>query len=340
MISVSLCMIVKNEEKILSRCLDSLVHLMDEIIIVDTGSTDHTREIASKYTSQIYDFAWTGSFADARNFSFEKAHMDYIYCADADEVLDNENQQRFLLLKKGLLPEIDIVQMYYSNQLSYNTIYNFDKEYRPKLFKRLRPFIWENAIHEGVRLDPVVYDSDIVIEHRPTDNHKSRDLAAFERLIRDHIRLNTKLHNLYARELFISGENDDFIRAKEAFQESASDTARSQDEILEACCVVAKASLLKRQYPDFFKYTTKAIASEGCSEICCLLGDYYAAGNDLEEACIWYYNAAFETESILNIKYHTSIPLAALAQCYDKLGETDLAASYRQMASDLEKAKE
>ena len=56
MITVSLCMIVKNEEQVLARCLDSIKDLMDEIIIVDTGSTDKTKEIAGKYTDKVYDF--------------------------------------------------------------------------------------------------------------------------------------------------------------------------------------------------------------------------------------------------------------------------------------------
>ena len=73
MISISLCMIVKNEEKILSRCLDSVADLVDEIIIADTGSADATKEIARKYTKHIYDFKWTDDFSEARNFVFSKA---------------------------------------------------------------------------------------------------------------------------------------------------------------------------------------------------------------------------------------------------------------------------
>ena len=110
MATISLCMIVKNEEAVLARCLDSIADLMDEIIIVDTGSTDHTKEIAAKYTSQVYDFKWTSDFSAARNFSFSKANMDYIYAADADEILDDFNHERFLRLKNALLPEIEIVQ--------------------------------------------------------------------------------------------------------------------------------------------------------------------------------------------------------------------------------------
>ncbi|MBQ7777196.1 MAG: glycosyltransferase family 2 protein, partial [Lachnospiraceae bacterium] len=138
MITVSLCMIVKNEEAVLSRCLDTVADLVEEIIIVDTGSTDRTKEIAAHYTDKIYDFEWVDDFSQARNFAFSKATQEYIYSADADEVLDEENRQRFLVLKECLLPEIEIVQMKYGNQLSFGTVYNFDEEYRPKLFKRLR----------------------------------------------------------------------------------------------------------------------------------------------------------------------------------------------------------
>ena len=56
--TISCVMIVKNEESILARCLDSIRDLMDEIVIVDTGSTDKTKEIARKYTDKIYDFTW------------------------------------------------------------------------------------------------------------------------------------------------------------------------------------------------------------------------------------------------------------------------------------------
>ena len=68
MITISLCMIVKNEEAILARCLDSVADLMDEIIIVDTGSDDRTKEIARRYTDQVSDYVWEDDFADARKF--------------------------------------------------------------------------------------------------------------------------------------------------------------------------------------------------------------------------------------------------------------------------------
>ena len=62
MTTFSLCMIVKDEEEVLSRCLNSLCDIMDEIIIVDTGSTDRTKEIAKKYTDKVFDYKWCNDF--------------------------------------------------------------------------------------------------------------------------------------------------------------------------------------------------------------------------------------------------------------------------------------
>lgn len=338
MITVSLCMIVKNEEKVLARCLDSIADLMDEIIIVDTGSTDATKAIAARYTDKIFDFAWIGDFSAARNFAFSKAGMDYIYSADADEVLDEENREAFRRLKETLLAEIDIVQMYYANQLENGTIYNFDRELRPKLFRRLRTFRWTGAIHEQVGLEPVIYDSDIEILHMPACNHKDRDLAAFARMTGEGVRLDKRLHGIYARELFISGAESDFTAAREFFRQSCQDTGRSGDEIKEAACVAARAARLCGDTEDFFKYAMKVIACDGCSEICCELGEFYLQKRDIDEAIVWFYNAVYETESILDIRRSAELPLGRLADCYMAVGSVGQAREYERLAA--ERAKE
>ena len=336
MVTFSLCMIVKNEERVLERCLSSVADLMDEIIIVDTGSNDKTKQIAANFTDKVYDFKWTGSFSDARNFAFSKAECDYIYSADADEILDEENRQKFRQLKEAILPEIDIVQMKYTNQLEFGTIYNFDEELRPKLFKRVRTFRWEEAIHEMVVLDPVIYDSDIAIIHKPEQSHTTRDIAAFERIIKEGDRLSKRLHNMYAKELFVSGSEEDCIRAVPFFASSAMDGNRSLDEMKEACCVAARGNRLAGNIPLFFKYALKSVTADGCAEICYELGSYYMETEDYEEAILWFYNAAFETECILNVNYGGKLPLQALAYCYEKCGNEELAKQYRKMAEEKE----
>ncbi|MCM1089123.1 MAG: glycosyltransferase family 2 protein [Muribaculaceae bacterium] len=336
MMTISLCMIVKNEEKLLARCLDSVAGIMDEIIIVDTGSTDRTKEVAARYTDKIYDFEWIGDFSAARNFAFSKAGMEYIYSADADEVLDEENRRAFLRLKEVLLPEIDIVQMYYGNQLDGGTIYNYDKELRPKLFKRVRKFIWAEPIHEQVILEPVIYDSDVVITHMPEGNHKDRDIAAFEKMTKEGSPLSARLHNIYAKELFISGEDKDFLNAEAFFESSCMDTARSLDEIKEAACVTARAARIRQDMGKFFKYALKVVSCGGCAEICCELGAYFLELQDLDEAIVWFYNGAYETESILNIHSSKDIPLRGLAECYRRAGNVEQAAAYEKLSCSVE----
>ncbi len=305
MITISLCMIVKNEEKVLARCLDSISDLMDEIIIVDTGSSDRTKEIARRYTDKVYDFEWNGSFADARNYSFSKASAQYIYCADADEVIDPANHDKFALLKKGLLPEIDMVQMYYCIQMEYNTIYNFDRELRPKLYKRVRTFTWHNPIHETVALNPVIYDSEIEIIHRPTGFHASRDLSAFEKMYSDGLYMDARLHTLYAKELLIAGEKSNLIRSIPFFEESIKDETRGRDSLMEAYVLLARAYRSKNDVTGFFKYAMRAVTldNEGCAEICLELAAFYRGIKDKEEERIWL-GAALSAPCILNIETH------------------------------------
>ncbi|MGN0376339.1 MAG: glycosyltransferase [Suilimivivens sp.] len=332
MVTISLCMIVKNEEKILRRCLDSIRGLMDEIIIVDTGSTDKTREIAKEYTEKVYDFEWINDFSAARNFAFSKASCDYIYSADADEVVSKENYEKFAALKETLLPEIEIVQMYYGNQLSFGTIYNFDRELRPKLFKRLRTFVWEEPIHETVRLSPVIFDSEIEITHLPENNHAGRDLEAFRRQTQQGKGLSGRLKNIYAKELFISGTDEDFLKAEEFFTKEADSDELSMEELKEAVCVIVKAARLRKDYLKMYRYAMKDIASEGVSEVCFELGEYYYEAGIYDEAVMWFYNAFHETQSILDIRCSGDLPLKRLSECYEKLGQTDMATEYRKMA--------
>ncbi len=334
MITISICLIVKNEETFLSRCLDSLNGIGDEIIIVDTGSTDNTKRVALKYTEKVFDFKWVDDFSAARNFAFSKATKDYIYTADADEILDEENHKKFMKIKQVLLEEIEIVQMKYTNQLEHGTTYNFNTEYRPKLFKRLRGFNWIDAIHETIRVEPVIYDSDIEIIHKPESNHSNRDFKTFLSIIKKGDRLSSRLLSMYSKELYISGTTSDFTLALRYFNEVLYDSKRSDDEIKYALCIMAKGYRLNKDAYNFMKICLKGIVDKPCSELCYELGEYYYGLKDYDEAIIWYYNSAFETESYLNIHYSGDYPLKRLSECYEAVGNKEEADNYNQMALD------
>ena len=313
MVTISLCMIVKNEEKVLARCLDSIYDLMDEIVIVDTGSTDSTRQIAERYTDKVYDFEWVNDFSAARNFAFSKASCDYIYSADADEVMDGENRQKFRVLKESLVPEVEIVQMYYGNQLSNGTVYNFDRELRPKLFKRQRSFWWIEPVHETVRLLPVVFDSEIEITHLPENNHAGRDIKIFEKMIERGEMLSPRLFTMYAKEILISGSREELEWAEAFFGQKTDDSETTPEQLKEALCVVVRAARVRGDYLKMYRYAMKGVAIGEISEICFELGEYYFEQKDYAEAAIWFYNAAYETQSILNIHCGGDLPLHRLA---------------------------
>src|SRR4051794_17309267 len=97
-LTLSLCMIVKDEEEMLPRCLAAVRDAVDEIVIVDTGSKDRTREIALEFGAKVIDFEWTGSFSDARNVSFDAATGEWLMFLDADEVLVEGDGERLRAL--------------------------------------------------------------------------------------------------------------------------------------------------------------------------------------------------------------------------------------------------
>ncbi|MBI4152712.1 tetratricopeptide repeat protein [Candidatus Woesearchaeota archaeon] len=104
--TISLCLIVKNEEKFLEQCLRSVQGLVDEIVVVDTGSTDTTKEIAASFTPKVFDFAWCDDFAAARNESLKYAAGDWVLILDADETLAEKDHLQITNLISAAPPAV------------------------------------------------------------------------------------------------------------------------------------------------------------------------------------------------------------------------------------------
>ena len=336
MITISVCMIVKNEEKQLRACLESLRPIADEIIVCDTGSADRTKEIAAEFTDKIYDFEWIDDFAAARNFVFSKATMEYIYTADADEVIDADNIRLFQRVKQFLPPETEIVQMHYLNLMEENDVYNSKRELRPKLFRRLRTFEWVNPVHETVRLDPVIYNSDIEIQHLAVGSHVKRDIATFGKALARGMRLDKTLHSMYAKELFIAGDDDDLAGAVPFFEDSLDDPARTDDERREARCVLARAYRRAGRTADLFRMCLRETLTVPCAEMCSEIGHYFYDSGNYSEALCWLNDAIFETEAVITVYVRGTENLLLLADCFEKTGDAENAEKYRKMADEWE----
>lgn len=156
--SLSACMIVKNEEKFLAQCLTSIKDAVDEIIIVDTGSTDKTIEIAKSFHAKIYHHPWKNSFSDARNHSLSYAKCDWILQIDADETLDQED---IPLLHKLICRD------------SYNAIFvaiyselpgGLSKHYYTRIFRRGKAY-FEGIVHNQLIFEGASFQSEIRFYH-------------------------------------------------------------------------------------------------------------------------------------------------------------------------------
>lgn len=348
-------MIVKNESPVLRTCLDSIAPLMDEIIIVDTGSTDNTKEIAAEYTPYVYDYEWTNDFAAARNFAFSKATGDYIYSADADEYIDEENRQRFQVLKQALVPEVEIVQMIYVTEQKNHPTENFARDLRPKLFKRLREFIWIEPIHETVNTTPVVFDSDIEIRHRPQGDHSGRDFQAFERVIREKGTLSDRLLAMYVRELYKADNKEALANAREFLERMLVElTGKGKESLVrQLIAVLLKIYCYNEDTVSVLKLSLREEITSPSAEVCMELGSFFFRKEEYEEALKWFSYAAFSCESELDIASSGASSLSALSLCYRTYAESpkikalprkeqerevlylkEKAAEYEQMARD------
>ncbi|WBW96577.1 TPR domain-containing glycosyltransferase [Oceanirhabdus sp. W0125-5] len=138
-------MIVKNEEDNLERCLKSAEGIADEIIIVDTGSSDSTVEIAKKYTPNVYFFKWINDFSAARNFSLSKATGDWILILDADDEL--KNNQKDYIRELTTDTSIDVYCFNTLNIINENDKKNIAVNLNPRLFQNKPGYKYEGAVH-------------------------------------------------------------------------------------------------------------------------------------------------------------------------------------------------
>lgn len=159
--SISLCMIVKNEEETLARCLGSVRDLVDEIIIVDTGSTDRTVKIAESYGARVFNHPWDGSFSSARNHSLKYATCDWILILDADEELNREDTPGLKEITKS--NDFQVVSFVIKNKYKESTQEGYAQVLR--LFKNFNGIYYDGIVHEAFQHNGKCLYTSITITH-------------------------------------------------------------------------------------------------------------------------------------------------------------------------------
>ena len=334
MATISLCMIVKNEQEVLARCLDCAKQFADEIIVVDTGSSDDTAEIARRYTDKVYFFEWIDDFSAARNFSFSKAQCDYIMWLDADDIIDEENIKKINALKQNL--DVDVAMLRYNIDFDATgkPIFTY---YRERIVRREKGLRWCEPVHEHIEMSGKIQKYDIAITHgHKKRTHSRRNLEIYQNRLAQGDTLSTRGVYYYARELHTHGMVEEAIRQYHIFF-SRGDGWR-EDMISAACgladCYVAQGQdelALQALYASFLQDIPRAT-------VCCRLGAIYMRKGLYERAEYWYKTALHVPRpdgGFIQTEYFDFIPNIQLCCIYDKTGKREKALKHHEITKKL-----
>lgn len=329
-------MIVKNEEAVLERCLSSCYKLFDEIIIVDTGSTDNTKKIAKKFTNKIYDFVWNNDFSKARNFSISKSTCSYFMWLDADDIITKQNLKKLFILKEKLKNNIiDTVMLKYSISFDKNNKPTFSY-YRERICKNNSKFLFHDFVHEAITPSGNIVYKNIEIEHRKLkENKANRNLKLYEINKKNGVVFSPRQQFYYSRELYFNNKIkkaitnfNKFLKMENSFLENK----------IEACLNLSNCYLIlgdktnaKQSLINSFMFDTPR------SEILCALGYIYKnEGNYLK--AIYYFNLAshnkinLKSGAFVKPEYYNYIPYLEQCVCYFNLKDYKKAYYFNNLA--------
>lgn len=330
-------MIVKNEEDVLGRCLKSCDRIFDEIIIVDTGSSDRTIEIAKQFTGRVYKFEWIDDFSAARNFAFSKATGDYIMWLDADDVLLKKDHDALLKFKEEFDPRVDAVMLKYNIGLD-------DKGrplmtyYRERIVRRSGGFYWNDPVHEYMVIHGHVVNADIAVTHKkvhPTSARRNLDI--YLKMLKEGKQFTPRNTLYFARELSAHGMND---KAAEQYEKFLSGDEGWVEDQISACFELSYIHQSDGEDRKMLQILLRSfLYTAPRAEICCRIGEYFLNKNDFNTAVFWYTTALNlekpQTWGFMRDDFWDFVPAMQLCVCYDRMGNREKAYYYHQYSKRL-----
>lgn len=339
MVTISACMIVRNEEAVLSRALSSIAGGVDEIIVVDTGSTDGTKAVAARFTDKVYDFPWVQDFAAARNFAAQKVTCDYFMWLDADDVIDPAALKRLKKLKTTLDKTVDIVMTPYvvKTDSRGKPVYSY---YRERIIKSGAGHVWKGRVHEVIEPRGKVVFCDIAVRHAKAEvkeGDSDRNLKIYEAAIKSGEVLDERSQYYYARELYYHGQFRDAADVLESFLDGDGWYVNKID----ACLLLSRIYSSRFEYDRARRVLVRSFAYDlPRGEACHALGDNYFAQGDYNRAIYWYKCAAStkpnpKSGAFIDYDCYSFLPLLQLCVCYDRLGNHKTAYAYHKRVRKL-----
>jgi len=327
-------MIVKNEESVLARCLSSVQQAVDEIIIVDTGSTDRTKEIAASFDAKVYDFAWINHFADARNYSFDQATSSYIMWLDADDVIQPADLERLLQLKQMPDFNYDTVTMKY--HLSFDDNGNPTYSYRRnRLVKRSNNFRWIGAVHEYLAVGGASFSSEIAVTHRKERHASDRNLKIYLERHEAGEHFSPRDQFYFANELRDHHRYEESIKWYDIFLDGKEGWV---EDNVAACSRKAHSyeALGKRDLAIIHLLRTLQYIQPR-PDFCCQIGALFVNDNKFHQAIYWYEQALLTSQYTSDMSFHnpataTWLPHLQLTVCHDRLGNLPKAVEHHRHA--------
>lgn len=297
--TISLCMITKNEEKYLEKCLNSVKDIVDEIIIVDTGSIDRTKEIANKFNAKIYDFKWIDDFSAARNESLKHAAKDWILVMDADETLDKEgisaikdlvngkDNDSFLFLQKNYTNDSKIAGFVNEEHSYGNKKYSgWYGSFIARLFRNKKGFEFEGAVHELV--EPSIEKkkgkmsaTSVMLHHYGNSDPETaaKKRKTYLELCKEKIK-QAPSGSSYFELGVLYKENDDFENAVKSFKKAIELNPKQSMALYELGVIYGQ----QKNYDYAIKYYTESLKIRENSEAFQSLGVCYLKKGMLKEA--------------------------------------------------------
>lgn len=332
--TLSVTLIVKDEEAVLSRCLNAARKFADEIIVVDTGSTDQTKNIARKFTDKVYDFEWVYDFSAARNFALSKAECDFIMWLDADDFIDDANVEKIKKIKAD--DGFDLGYLYYvSEDGDGNPSFKY---YRERIFRRSENFAFAGAVHEAVSPRGRLKYFDAEIRHRKEkEGDPLRNIDIILRQIAAGKQLDGRMKYYYGRELLTLGAYRESIAVFEDFLSGEGWVENKIDACI--CLSLAHFSIFEEAEGTAALFRSFTFAPPR-SEACCGIGERLLSEGNLEAAAFWYELALTrapdpKSGAFVNLDYCGFIPNIQLAVIYDRMGDFSRAKMYNEAAGAI-----